>query len=168
MGNGAASRYFLDKGFTVHGITKADCHISHPKFILHQTDFLKFNEKVEGIWCCHVLEHVPNIGLFCRHFLDVLQKDGYLAITVPNDQNIIVDGHLSLWTPVHLIYNLVVAGWDLSNCRVFRDGRDISLYTRKRERPFIDLNYDRGDLELLQPYFPFEIKHRTTNAQRTQ
>jgi len=112
---------------------------------------LEFEAPFDCVWCCHVLEHVPNV----RAFLDKIHRDlregGVLALTVPPAKHEVVAGHLTIWNPGLLLYNLVMAGFDCSGAAVKTYGYNVSVIVRKtsiREalgaRPFDDL----------QPYFP--------------
>ncbi|KKL97284.1 hypothetical protein LCGC14_1836030 [marine sediment metagenome] len=167
-GKGAASKIFLNYGYTVTGISLSN----EPELVadyenythVKQDMFQAHVDPADILWTAHVMEHMTNVGLFlhlCKH---LLKDDGLLGISVPSDSTMtMVDGHLTFWTPAHLIYNLVINGWDCSQARFYREGRDISLMVRKKDVPPIVLNYDRGDLEKLSPYFPVPIIHRVTD-----
>ncbi len=112
----------------------------------------------DGIWASHVLEHQANVGLFLRSCFHDLRDDGVLAITVPPLKHSLVGGHLSLWNPGLLVYNLVVNGFDCREARVHQYGYNISVIVRKRAAILPDLTCDRGDLEALKAFFPFPVR----------
>ena len=119
---------------------------------------IKFAKKFDAIWCCHVLEHQRNCGLFLSKLLSDLKDGGFLVLTVPPAKSEIVGGHLSLWNAGLLIYNIILSGNNCRNAIVKKYGYNISIITRKDI--IIDmpkLSYGRGDLELLAPYFPLDV-----------
>jgi SAM-dependent methyltransferase len=126
-------------------------------------NFLEFatNKKYDLVWCSHILEHQKNVGVFLTKCYDLLSENGLLCITVPPMKKNIVGGHLTLWNMGLLLYNLVINGIDCSNSRGKCYGYNISVIVEKKALININnlnLSYDIGDLEILKPYFPFEIK----------
>ena len=73
---------------------------------------LKFERKYQALWASHVLEHQRNVGLFLDQCYDALEDGGVLAITVPSALSPMLIGHPSIFTPGHLVYHLVLAGFD--------------------------------------------------------
>ena len=71
------------------------------------------------------------------------------------DPKKLVGGHLTLWTPGQLIYNLVRAGLDCSGAELFVEGYDISVLVRNIiVMPHQAVNDANGDLEALSRFFP--------------
>lgn len=162
VGGGATSWKLCKYGFKVTGISLADPPFKHENYTHIKDRFENTDLNADIVWCSHVLEHVPNIGLFIEKLIQATDKT--LCVVVPNDPtSLLVAGHLSFWTPAHLMYNLVVNGLDCREAKYYTHGRDIGLKVDKVLRPEIELNYDRGDLKLLQPYFPCELAARKTN-----
>lgn len=119
-------------------------------------DFLDVDvPKLDLIWCCHVLEHAPNVGSFLAKVLD---NSKWFAVTVPPAKHAIVGGHLTLWNAGLLLYNLVLAGFDCANAMVKSYGYNISVIVESKRRPDVDLRMDYGDIETLSPYFPFPAR----------
>ena len=114
--------------------------------------------RYDGIWCSHVLEHMPDVGLFLRKVRSELKEGGLLAITVPPMKHEIVGGHTSFWNEGLLLYRLILAGFDCSQARVGRYGYNISVLVRKREYDMPELEHDNGDIERLSRYFPFNAR----------
>lgn len=108
------------------------------------------------VWCCHTLEHARNPGIFLENLLRFLKKDGWLAITVPPLKHEIVGGHVTLWNPGLLLYNIILAGQDCSNAFVFTHEYDITVIVQKKPITLPELKMDAGDIELLAKFFPFE------------
>ena len=69
----------------------------------------------------------------------------------------VLGGHLTNWNAGLLIYNLVFNGIDCSDCSILSYGYNISVIVKNKERDFVDLTYDNGDIKLM-PYFPNCIK----------
>lgn len=122
---------------------------------------IRFAKKFDTIWCAHVLEHQHNVQNFLKKVYDDLKEGGWLAITVPPRKDEIVGGHVSLWNAGLLVYNLVLAGFDCSDCKIKSYGYNVSVLVKKKpggdwaHRNFKPaLRYGKGDIELLAPYFP--------------
>lgn len=114
---------------------------------------------VDCIWACHVLEHQRNPGAFLDKCFSDLKDDGILAVTVPPQKPELVGGHLTVWTLGRLLYNMILAGFDCSKAIVMEYGYNISVIVRKEKAFLPELNMDFGDIELLERFFPFPVKH---------
>jgi SAM-dependent methyltransferase len=115
-------------------------------------DFLTvdFEREFDCVWASHVLEHQRDVGAFLRKAHSVLKRDGLIAVSVPPLKNELVGGHLTLWTPGHLLYNLAINGFDCSTATVLVYGYNISVIARKTDRPLPDdIAFDNGDVDKL-------------------
>ena len=123
---------------------------------------IDFNNNYDAIWCSHILEHQVNVNLFLKKIHSLLKEDGYLSIIVPPRKPFIVGGHVSLWNAGLLIYNLILAGFDCSKeCYVKQYDYNIGIIIKKKtikELPK-NISMDKGDIELLSQYFPFNVQH---------
>lgn len=168
VGLGIQSYIFASFGYDVIGISLEDPLpiVKEQKKYIHVKENL-FNTdlpQADIVWASHIIEHMPNVGLFLERCRNLTKIDGWFCIVAPTDPTTLqIDGHLSFWTPAHLIYNMVLAGFDCSEARHYTLERDIGLMVKRKDRPHIDLNYDRGDLEVLSHYFPAPIIHRETS-----
>ncbi len=163
VGAGEHAKAFLGQGFDVTGVDTKPALIRHPQYEHYQTPYeeLELDKQFDMVWSCHTLEHIPN----AQHFLMSLRKwtkdDGYLAIAVPpSRQNRIHIGHLSLWTPAHLVYNLIKAGWDCKNAIWYTEYCTIGLIVQKTKD--IDFSEETGmpdELFWLNRYTPIIINH---------
>jgi SAM-dependent methyltransferase len=132
-----------------------------PADIVGNYNCLLFPEPFDAIWASHVLEHQPNVHDFLtKCYLD-LKDDGILAITVPPHKDAIVGGHVALFNPGILIYNLILAGFDCSEARVsplyagaITIPYNISVIVRKKRANLPQLTYDHGDVCRLAEFFP--------------
>ncbi|MBN2043124.1 MAG: class I SAM-dependent methyltransferase [Candidatus Aenigmarchaeota archaeon] len=117
----------------------------------------QFPEKYDAAWCCHVLEHQPNVNALLKKVLGDLKEDGVLAVTVPPRKPNVVGGHLTIWNGGLLLYNLIIAGFDCSQARLKQHEYNISVLVRKKpiDIESLNLNYDIGDIERLSGFFPF-------------
>jgi hypothetical protein len=93
---------------------------------------VQFEQPVDAIWCSHVLEHQRSVGHFCDKMFDDLREGGALALTVPADLSPLVMGHCSIFTPGHVLYNLVLAGFDCSEAAVKLYDQQFSVLLRKK------------------------------------
>lgn len=102
----------------------------------HKSDYLdtQFPEKFDAIWCSQILEHQRNAGRFLDKVFDDLKDGGVLALTVPHNQmdRRLQFGHCNLFSPLLLIYHLVLAGFDCSEASLKCFYGQIGLIVRKR------------------------------------
>ena len=160
-GPGNHAKAFISKGCKVSGLDIRPAEIEHDSYTHYQTSYEKaeIDEQFDAVWCSHVLEHVPN----SQYFLGKLRgwTSGYLAIAVPSAlQNRLHIGHVSLWTPAHLIYNLVCAGWDCRRAQWYTEYSSIGLIVPKEED--IDFSERTGmpsEEDWFNQYTPFPLKH---------
>ena len=126
----------------------------------HSSDFKNnyldehFTTKFDAVWCCHVLEHQPNVHEFIQKIMFDVKPDGPICITVPPMKPEIVGGHLTLWNRGLLAYNLIAAGLDLTDAKIWQYGDNISALFPNIHRPHVELSNDSGDINALAPYFP--------------
>ncbi len=167
-GNGIQSVCFLECGYDVTGISLGgapSASLANPRYThVKQNLFDVDLPQADIVWCSHTVEHVPDVGMFLTKCRWLVKPGGLFCIIVPLDpQTILIDGHLSFWTPAHLIINLVHAGFNCKRAMWYTEGRDIALIVRRDDMPVVDLNYDHGDLKYLSGYFPCPLIPRSTN-----
>jgi 2-polyprenyl-3-methyl-5-hydroxy-6-metoxy-1,4-benzoquinol methylase len=124
--------------------------------VIH-ADFNSFESprKFDLVWASHILEHQRNPGLFIERLVEACAEGGHVCITVPDPHRNLWGGHVSLWTPGLLAYNVALCGVDLSDSRFIRGSNEFSLLFRAKRVPVpADLHYDYGDLEKLAKYLP--------------
>jgi len=168
IGAGYTSQVLLDFKYDVTGISLGDVNEStmrNPRYThIKQSIFNVEMRHADIVWCSHTLEHMPNVCMFLTKCRWLLKPGGMFCIVVPSDtQQLLVDGHLTFWTPAHLIINLVHAGFNCRDAKWYTEGRDIGLIVPRLDMPQVNLNYDTGDLEYLAPYFPCPLIPRATN-----
>lgn len=120
-------------------------------------DFNKFTSEVQYdlVWASHVLEHQRNVGTFIERLIDCCASDGMVCITVPDPHRNLWGGHVTLWTPGLLAYNVVLCGVDLSSAKFVRGSGEFSLFfSPVRVALPVDLTFDYGDLDKLSKYLP--------------
>lgn len=86
----------------------------------------------------HTLEHLDNVGAALRQFQRALVPDGWLGLVVPGyPQDEFFVGHLTLWSPALLLYNLVSRGWDCREARYYTtpDRKHIGVVVQNRRIP---------------------------------
>jgi hypothetical protein len=63
-----------------------------------------------------------------------------------------------LFTPLSLLYNLILAGINCKDAKMKVYKYNISVITRKKWiDKFLELKMDKGDIEYLREYFPCEV-----------
>jgi len=118
---------------------------------------IELDYKVDAVWCSHILEHSRHPGAFLDAIAEVLKPEGWLAITVPPAKHEVVGGHLSIWNAGLLLYNLILAGFDCRDAKVYSYDYNVSIIVRYRKAILPKLNYDCGDIELLEAFFPMPV-----------
>ncbi len=111
-------------------------------------------DKFSLVWASHVLEHQQNVGVFLDRLISFAEPDGYVCITVPVAHRAIWGGHLTLWTPGLLAYNIVLCGVDLSSSELIHGDREFSMLFQPRMVALPTLTYDSGDVVKMAAYLP--------------
>lgn len=152
-GAGIHARHMRDAGKQVTCLS-----LIEPADVLADYKDYTPQQPFDGIWASHVLEHQPNVNFFLRKCFQDLRINGVLAISVPPLKYPLVGGHLTLWTPASILYNLIIAGFDCSNARVGSYSYDLSVIVRKVPATLPDnLHYDEGDIEKIAHFFPTTV-----------
>ena len=115
--HGIHARFFRRHGIAVDLVDMA-AGDEQPVFVGDYLDY-KPNQPYDVIWSSHVLEHVPNVGLFLAKMWQDLADDGYLTITVPpmNEKRMGYN-HLTLWNPGILLLNAIRHGFSVDLAKV--------------------------------------------------
>ena len=164
VGKGNHARGFICQGAQVTGLDLTEAPIVHPLYDHIQSPYETADigdRQWDMIWCCHTLEHIPNVQHFLVHLRKWLKDDGWLVISVPTQrQNRIHIGHLTLWSPALLIYNLVCSGWDCKEAKWYTESNTVGLIVQKKDE--VD---DEGHTSLpseatwFNKYTPLLINH---------
>ena len=150
----AAYSLFTDNGKTV---TRQDINPDYQPDLLGDFNNLATDKLYDCIWCSHVLEHQLNVNHFLTKIFHTLKEGGVLAITVPPRKDEIVGGHVTLWNAGLLLYNLILAGFDCKNAAVKSYDYNISVIVEKKTAILPNLNYDTGDINALNEFFPLGV-----------
>ncbi len=145
VGQGKHTQAFISTGSKVTGIDVMSEPFEHDSYthIKSPYESADLKEKFDLVWCCHTLEHMPNIQHFLLCLSDWIKDDGWLYIAVPTAlQNRIHIGHLTLWTPALLAYNLICAGWDCKDAKWYTEYLTIGMCIQRK--PEIDLSWRTG------------------------
>ncbi len=127
-------------------------------------DLPRANLIYDGIWCSHVLEHIYDVHTFLSIIYKKLNVDGVLGLIVPPLKHNLVGGHINLFTPLTLVYNLILAGFDCSNPIAFGTlGYNNYIILKKKPSNIseIELISGKGDIEKLSHLFPYPVKQGT-------
>ncbi len=166
VGRGVHAKAFIGNGATVVGVDVKDPPHEHERYIHSQTpvEFLEPAEDAEPydmVWCSHLLQLLPNVQAFLVQMETFLKDDGWLYLAVPcNPQDRFHIGHLTLWSPALLVYNLICAGWDCSSAEWYTSGNTIGLCMQKKR--IEDMSWRTGTIEeitYVNEYSPLAMKH---------
>lgn len=158
-GEGIHANWFRDRGYSVQTNDITEGHDFVMPFNKLAWSLLTYcGTQFDCTWASHVLEHQLNVNEFIQDMKDCTREGGLLAITVPPRKDNLVGGHLSLFTPLSLIYNMILAGLDCSEASMLYYDYNISVVVKKKSIELPELKYDNGDIETLAPYFPVPVK----------
>ena len=164
VGKGKHAFSFLAQGSKVTGVDVQPPPLQHVLYEHKEESFelADFGDrKYDLVWCSHTLEHVPNVQAFLIKIASLLKEDGMLYIAVPtDDQKRFHVGHLTLWNPLLLMYNLVCAGINAREALWYTEYCTIGLCV-KRE-PVIDLSWRTSmpsELKGLHQFMPGRIRN---------
>jgi len=138
-------------------VTRQDINPDYKPDLLGDFNNLATDKLYDCVWCSHVLEHQLNVNHFLTKIFHTLKDNGVLAITVPPLKHEIVGGHVTLWNAGLLLYNLILAGFDCKDAAVKSYGYNISVIVNKRTAILPELNYDAGDINALNEFFPLGV-----------
>ena len=118
------------------------------------------DEAIEAIWCAHVLEHVRNTGQALDEMFRILRPNGLLFLSVPPYDHGVVGGHISVgWNIGTLMYNLIIAGFDVKDGEFIKVGANIAAFVRRGERLPFTVRLDTRDMQALKEYYPESIQY---------
>lgn len=161
-GSGDAAKKFMESGYDV---TSNDIYdFGSPNTILGDFSNTSFPEKYDIVWASHVLEHQLNVNKFLTKCRSILNKDGYICVTVPPLKHEIVGGHVTLWNAGLLLYNLVLAGFNCKEAAIKTYGYNISVIAPINHEPLPKLKFDYGDIETLSYLLPEKYNRQGFNG----
>ena len=100
------------------------------------------------------MEHQRNPGIFIEKLIECCATTGHIVITVPFPHRRLWGGHLGLWSPGLLAYNIVLCGINLSSAEIFYGYRETSIIFKPLKIDLPALSFDSGDLLILAKYLP--------------
>lgn len=129
---------------------------NNPSISSVQINFADYSsdKKFDGIWTCHVAEHIPNLGQFLKNLVNQAAESAVFAIIVPQYNKGLVGGHINIFSPATLCYNVILAGQNLNTATVIVQENNIALLWKRDDFELPTLKYDKGDIEILQDRFP--------------
>lgn len=163
-GNGQASKKFRDAGKSVTATSyDIEKYIAsyreelkgitlHPDIDICDMSVFDTNS-FDAIWCAHVLEHIMDTGQALREVRRVLKPNGQFFVSVPPFKHEVVGGHVTPgWNIGILMYNLAVAGFDLSNGTFIKHGYNVfGAVKNGTDIPKESaLHFSNGDIETLR------------------
>jgi 2-polyprenyl-3-methyl-5-hydroxy-6-metoxy-1,4-benzoquinol methylase len=148
----------VDLGTSVYALARNNSNV---EFLVGDFNSLDISRSFDLVWASHVLEHQRNVGSFLERLVSHCKSDGWVVITVPDPHRDLLGGHLTLWTPGLLLYNLVMVGLDMSEAKHIRGTQEFTVAFRpKRIGLPATLTFDSGDIEKLASLFPKQFRER--------
>jgi SAM-dependent methyltransferase len=165
-GNGWAAKAFIGNGARVVGIDVKDPPHVHENYTHVQMAFEMLEpqedaEKYDLVWCSNVLESIPNVQAFLLQVASLLKEGGWLYLAVPTLlQDRIHIGNLTVWSPAHLVYNLICAGYDCSDAEWYTEYETIAIcIPNKRIEDMTWRTGDRWEEPIVNKYSPAKMGH---------
>lgn len=152
----------IDYGTSIYAQSAVNAPAENIQVIL--ADFNTFEPpqpRFSLVWASHVLEHQRDVARFLERLIECCADDGHICITVPDPHRNLWGGHLTLWSPGLLAYNVVLCGIDLSKSCLIRGTNEFSLLFRLSRVELPMLTFDNGDLSLLAPFLPAGLSENT-------
>ena len=163
VGRGDHAIAFIANGAKVVGVDLRPANIEHKHYEHHQDPYeeLELDKQFDMVWCSHTLEHIPNVQNFLLKLRGWLKPEGFLCMAVPTDrQRRFHISHLTLWTPAHLAYNLICAGWDCSDAIWYTEYLTIGLIIQKTDDLDLDWRTAMPDEQhFINQFMPIEVSH---------
>jgi SAM-dependent methyltransferase len=165
-GSGWAAKAFIGNGARVVGVDVKDSPHEHKNYTHVQLAFEVLEpqddaEKFDLVWCADVLQSVPNVQAFLVQIAALVKNDGWLYFTVPAlHQKRIHIGNLTVWSPAHLVYNLICAGYDCSGAMWYTEYETIAICLPNRR--IEDMSWRTGDYReeaTINEYSPGRLGH---------
>lgn len=125
-----------------------------------EKDYLKykFKDRFDCIWCSHVIEHQKHPGEFTDKLYKDLKAGGLLALVFPIQiDGRVAGGHISNFTLGHIIYRLILSGFNCRNLQAYREEEEYGLILKKKSVPkrvLKSLDLDRKDITKIENYIP--------------
>jgi SAM-dependent methyltransferase len=168
-GNCCDTKKFLDVGYHVTSYDIKVPEIYDPKRHTHIQGLFKPTESTyDIIWASHVLEHIPNPHQFLLDVKSCCHDNTLIAITVPPLKHTIVGGHINLFNGGILMYRMILAGFNMRDCRILKYGYNISVLVTNTSIILPQLKHDNGDIETLSKYFPIGYDYQDFNGDITK
>jgi 2-polyprenyl-3-methyl-5-hydroxy-6-metoxy-1,4-benzoquinol methylase len=160
-GGGHHARAFADSGAGVvcvdYGTSVYASNSAVRGLTVFHGDFAAYvppTERFDVVWASHVLEHQRNVGTFIERLVACCKEDGHVCITLPDPHRNLWGGHLTLWSPGLLAYNIVLCGLDISAAKFIRGTNEFSILFSPKRAILPPLTFDSGDLKLLKGFLP--------------
>jgi len=165
-GEGLHSKFFNSQGIKVTAVDYGESvYVKKSKlsqedgiqFKMGDFNAMDFEEKFDVVWASHILEHQPNAQTFISNVINCSGEDGLVCLTLPYPHRHLWGGHVTLWSPGLLCYNVVLCGLDLSDCFFVQGFKEFSIFFFNRKVTLPPLSYDNGDIDRLREFMPQEF-----------
>lgn len=114
--------------------------------------------KFDCVYSSHVIEHVADTEWFIRLLSNLVNDNGHLCIIFPKPKPEVVGGHVHIFNPGIMYYNIIRTGIDCSQWKTVEKDYSFGLMGPCKKVPQPKLTYSAGEIESLAKYFPFPAR----------
>lgn len=160
------SDIFTNKGIKYTGVDVFDDHIleslnQHPSREIINSNFMEHDfgdRKFDCVYSSHVIEHVADTEAYIRKLSNLVSENGILCIIWPKPKPEIVGGHVHIFNPGLMYYNVTRTGIDCSDWVCLDKDYSYCIVGPCKKVPQPSLTYSNGEIEMLNKYFPFNAR----------
>lgn len=101
FGSGRDIRYFESQGHEVIGVDTSPLMCKHSRETtnadIYQCDLFKFSKKVDAIWCCACLVHVPDFKAALEHFKTITRGPILVSVKIGEASMTVTEGERTFY-----------------------------------------------------------------------
>ncbi|MFW6122195.1 MAG: hypothetical protein ACOC80_15035, partial [Petrotogales bacterium] len=160
-GQGDYHKFFLNKNIPVTGVDVKTNHLDIKKIKFHNLNIFDFKpqNKYQSVITSHVIEHCANTEIFVKTLFNTIEEESNFCIIWPKPKFSIVGGHVHIFNPGLVLYNLIRCGIDCRKVHIIHNGYSYAVMGVYKRFDLPNLTYDKHELLRLSKWFPCKVSH---------
>lgn len=114
------------------------------------------DRKFDCVYSSHVIEHVADTEAYIRKLKGLVKEGGIMCIIWPKPKPEVVGGHVHIFNPGMMYYNVTRTGINCSQWKCVEKDYSFCIAGPCHKVPQPKLTYSAGEIETLNPLFPFK------------